>query len=139
MLLLCFIIFDCVSAQYNTLQVVKLQGLERTRRSVYDIMPTRTLGNQKPPKELTARVICPCQEKDSGCVLDQHVPCRTILNILPGKDGVHSRLKKRHWRRKLRKLFAKWIHQKLNLKMLRLGLGSGKTLVIFIPAFIVAK
>ena len=136
MLLLCFIIFHCVSDQSDTLKVSKTQGLEQTRRSVYDLMPTRTLDNQKPQEKFTARVSCPCQEKDNGCVLDQHVTCRTILNILPGKDGARPRQKKRHWRRKLKKLFAKWIQQKRNLELLRLGLGSGETLAIFTPAFV---
>ena len=91
------------------------QRIKHSKRSVLDIIPTKNPAYLSPRKGFTARGACLCQDKNSGCVVDEHLSCKTVLNIFPSKDvaaaAALSGGKKIHRKRKLRKLFAKWFEQ----------------------------
>ena len=117
MLLLCVMILSCVLFPgYWTLSTSKMSGFEHSKRSAFDIMPTRNTDYLKLKQSITARVFCTCQESDGECGRDQNLGCRTILNILPAKHSSHSRNRKMHRRRHLRKWIAKWFEQKKSFK-----------------------
>ena len=81
----------------------------RVACAVFVLIPHKNTQTRK--EVLKPGSPCPCPEEDQDCLLDQDLECRKTLNIKQTEEIVISLHYKRHRRRKLKKLFKKWIQQ----------------------------
>ena len=87
---------------------------DRQRRAVFDLIPRQNSAEESAIPMPGSGLLSSCPEEDTGCVLDETMNYKKTLNILHGKEIVFSGQHRRVRRKRIKKLFAKWMKQKKN-------------------------
>ena len=96
------------------LPVHDYQFNDRQPRAVFDLIPKQNSTKESAIPMPGPGLPSSCPEEDTECVLDENLKYKKTLNILPGKEIVLSGQHRRVRRKRIKKLFAKWMKQKTN-------------------------
>jgi hypothetical protein len=97
----------------GSLFLTKAKGLpvySRPRRAVFDLIPNKSSVEYSTKRKTQSWSPCPCPNEDTSCLLDENIKCRKTFVVF--KKVIFSGKHRIIRRKRMKKMFAKWMKQK---------------------------